>query len=64
MSVSKSMHLETSDDSSFFLQAGVLSLLGLVVVRTDGLPGGLTGGIDEFKGGSLTEFDRADVEGP
>ena len=58
------MLLETSDDSSFFFQAGVLSILQLVVARTDGLPGGLTGGVNEVKGGSLTEFDAADVEVP
>ena len=60
--VSKSMCFETSDDSSFFLQVGVLSILRLVFARTDGLSGGLTGGVDEVKGGNLTEFDRADVE--
>ena len=30
----------------------------------DGLPGGLTGGVDEAKGGSVTESDGSDVEGP
>ena len=59
----KLMCLETSDESSFFFQAGVLSILILVVVRTDYLPGGLMGGVNDFKGGSLTEFDVADVEG-
>ena len=53
-SVSKSMRLETSDDSNFFFQAGVLSIFCLVVAKTDGLPGGLTGGVDEVKGGILT----------
>ena len=62
-SVSKSIRLETSGDSSFFLQAGVLSILHLFFARTDGLPGGLMGGVNDFKGGSLTEFDVADVEG-
>ena len=37
--VSKSMHLETSDDSSFFLEAGVLSILRSVVAKMDFLPG-------------------------
>ena len=63
-SVPKSMRLETSDDFSFFFQTGVFSILCLVVARTDGFPGGLTGGVDEVKGGSLTEFDGDDVEGP
>ena len=58
------MCLETSADSSFFFRAGVLSILRLVVVRTDGSPGGFTGGVNEVKGVSLTEFDGADVEGP
>ena len=58
------MRLETSNDSSFFFQAGVLSILQLVVSRTDGLPGGLTGGFNEVKGGNLTEFNGSDVEGP
>ena len=49
---------------SVFFQARVLSILSLVVARTDGLPSGLTGGADAVKGGSLTEFDGADVEGP
>ena len=44
--MSKSMHLEIYHDSSFFFQAGVLSILHLVVAKTDGLPGGLTGGVD------------------
>ena len=60
----KLMRLETSDDSSFFFQAGVLSISFLVVTRKDGLPGGLTGGFNEVKGGSLTGFKGADVEGP
>ena len=47
------MRLETSYDSRLFFQAGVLSILRLFVTRTDGLPGGLTGCVDEFKGGSL-----------
>ena len=34
------------------------------MARTDGLPGRLMGGVDGVKGGSLTEFDWADVEGP
>ena len=58
------MRLNISNDPSFFFQAGVLSILCLVVANTDGLPGGLTGGVDEVKGGSLTEFYGADVEGP
>ena len=62
--LSKSMRLETSDDSSFFFQAVLLSILCLVVARTDGFPGGLTGGVDEVKCGSLTEFDVSDVEVP
>ena len=41
------MRLETSNDFIFSFQAGVLSILRLVVTRTDGLPGGLTGGVDE-----------------
>ena len=60
MSVSKLMRLETYDDSSFFFQAGVVSILSLVV----GLPGSLTGGVNEVKGGSLTEFNGADLERP
>ena len=48
------MRLETSYDSRLFFQAGVLSILSLVVTRTDGLSGGLTGVVDEVKGGSLT----------
>ena len=63
-SVSKLMRLETSDDSSFFFQAGLLSILCLVVARTDGLPGGFMGGINEVKGGILTRFYGADAEGP
>ena len=55
------MLLETSDDFSFFLQAGILSMLCLVVARTDDFPGGFTGGVDEVKGGSLTKFDRDDT---
>ena len=62
--MSKLMGLEKSDDYSFLFQTGVLSILRLVVAKTDGLPGGLTGGIHEVKCGSLTEFDGADVEGP
>ena len=42
----KLMRLETSDDSSFFFQAGVLSILCLVVAGSDGLPGSFTGGVD------------------
>ena len=56
--------LETSDDSRLFFQVGLLSMLCLVVTRTDGLPGGLTGGFNEVKGGNLTEFNGSDVEGP
>ena len=48
------MHLETSYDSILFFQAGVLSILRLIVTRMDGLPGGVSGGIDMVKGGSLT----------
>ena len=55
------MSLETSDDSSLFFQVEVLSILHLVVAKTYGLPGGLTGGINEVKGGSLNEFNGADV---
>ena len=51
------------DDYSFFFQVGVLSILSLVIARTDGLPDGLMGGVNEVKGGSLTEFDGADAEG-
>ena len=58
------MRLETSDDSSFFFQAGVLSIFHVVFAKTDALPGVLIGGIDEFKVGSLTEFDGYDVESP
>ena len=58
------MRLETSNDFIFSFQAGVLSILRLVVTRTDGLPGGLTGGFNEVKGGNLTEFNGSDVEGP
>ena len=58
------MHLETSDDSSFFFHAGLLSILRLVFARTYGLPGGFMGAADEVKGWNLTEFDGADVEGP
>ena len=58
------MRLEKSDDSSFFFRDGVLSILIFFVVKTDGLPDGLTGGVDEVKYGSLTEFNEADVEGP
>ena len=58
------MHLETSYDSRLFFRAGVLSILSLVVTRTDGLPGCLTGGFNEVKGGNLTEFNGSDVEGP
>ena len=47
------MCLETSYDSRLFFQAGALSILRLIVARTDGLPGGLTGCVDEFKGGRL-----------
>ena len=39
-------------------------MLCLVVTRTDGLPSGLTGGVDEVKGTILTEFNGSDVEGP
>ena len=46
------MRLETSDDSCFFFQTGVLSILRLVVARTDGLPGDITGGVDEVKVGN------------
>ena len=53
-SVSKTMRLETSDDSSFFFQAEIISILHLFVASTDGLPGGLTGGVDEVKVRSLT----------
>ena len=52
--VSRSMRLETSDDSSFFFYSGALSILRLVVAKTDVLPGGFTGGVDEVKGGSVT----------
>ena len=62
--VTKSMRLEKSDDSSFFFQAGVLSILCLVIARTDGLRGGLTGGVDEIKGGSLTDIYGDDVDCP
>ena len=62
-SVSRLIRLDTSDDSSFFFQSWVLSILHLVVVRTDGLPGGFTGIADEVKGGSLSEFNGAGVEG-
>ena len=55
------MRLEKSDDSSFLLQAGVLLVLRLVVLKTDGLPGGLTDSVDKVKGGRLTEFDGADI---
>ena len=41
---------------------GYLSILRLVVARVDGLPGGLAGGVDEVKGGILTEFDIVDVK--
>ena len=58
------MRLETSNDFIFSFQSGVLSILRLVVTRTDGLPGGLTGGFNEVKGGNLTEFNGSDVEGP
>ena len=57
------MRLETSDDYSFFFQSGVLSILHLVVAKTYGLRGGFTGGVYEVKGGILTVFDWADVEG-
>ena len=57
------MRLGTLDDSSFLFQAGLLSILRLVVARTDGFLGSFTGGVNEVKGGSLTEFDGADVEG-
>ena len=63
-SVSKSMRLETSNYSSFLFQAGVLLILRLVVANTDSLSVGLTGGVDDVKSGSLTEFDEADAEGP
>ena len=63
-SVFKSMRLETSDDSTFFFQVGILSIFSLVVARTYGLPSGLIDGVDEFKGGSLTDFDGTDAEGP
>ena len=58
------MRLETSDDSSFFFQTGVLSIFCLVIASTDGFPGGLTSDVNEVKGVSLTEFDGADAEGP
>ena len=58
------MRLEKSDDPTLFFQAGVLSILRLVISMTDGLPGGLAGGVNEVKGGSLTESDGSDVEGP
>ena len=41
-----------------------MGIMRFVVVKTDGLPGGLTGGADEVKGVSLTEFNGADVKGP
>ena len=34
------------------------------LLRMDGFPGGVTGGVDELKGGRSTEFVGADVEGP
>ena len=58
------MRLETSDDSSLVFQAGVLSILSLVVTKKDDFPGGLTGGVDEVKDGILLEFNGAYVEGP
>ena len=64
MSVLKSMRLETSDDSSFFYQAWVLSILSLVVASTGGLTSCLKGGVDDVKGVSLTKFEVTDVEGP
>ena len=57
------MGLETSEYSSFFLKSGVLSIFRFVVAKTDSLFSGLTGGVDEVKGGSLAEFDGADMEG-
>ena len=39
-------------------------ILCLVVARTDGLPVGLTGSVDEVKGGRLTESNGDDAEGP
>ena len=55
------MRLETSDDYSFFFYSVLLSILRLVVANIDGLPGGLTGGVNEVKSWSLTELDGADV---